>query len=93
MPALRSPRHPSTSRLTSKGQVTIPAHIRKFLGVTPHDRVTFLVRDGRVELLREQSIAATTAGMMKSKVGPLSPQEENAIFEQAMAEDADRLPD
>jgi bifunctional DNA-binding transcriptional regulator/antitoxin component of YhaV-PrlF toxin-antitoxin module len=70
--------------------VTIPAHIRKFLGVRPHDKVTFVVREGHVEVLPEESIAAATAGMMKSSVRPLSPQEENEIFEQAMADDADR---
>ena len=90
MTTTRVRRHPSTSSVTSKGQVTIPAHIRKFLGVRPHDKVTFLIRNGRVEVLPGQSIAAATAGMMKSDVLPMTPREENEIFERAMAEEADK---
>lgn len=37
-----------TTSLTSKGQVTIPVEIRRLLGLRPHDRVRFTVRDGQV---------------------------------------------
>lgn len=36
--------------LTTKGQVTIPVEVRRFLGVKPHDRVVFRISNGRVEI-------------------------------------------
>jgi len=36
--------------VTAKGQVTIPAEIRRLLGVGPHGRVAFIVEEGRVTL-------------------------------------------
>ena len=41
-------------RVTSKGQVTIPAHIRKGMGIERGSEVAFVRRpDGVVELVRE----------------------------------------
>ena len=46
------------SRITSKGQVTIPKHIRQVLGVKPGDRVAFeLLPDQRVVV---KPVLATT---------------------------------
>ena len=39
-------------RITVKGQVTIPRHVRRHLGVRPHDEVDFIVRDGNVVIER-----------------------------------------
>ena len=36
------------SKLTSKGQTTIPKEIRDYLSLEPGDRVLFLVKDGNV---------------------------------------------
>jgi AbrB family looped-hinge helix DNA binding protein len=36
------------SRLTTKGQTTIPKEIRDHLGLEPGDRVLFLLKDGSV---------------------------------------------
>ena len=41
-----------TSRLTSKGQATIPKAIRKELHLGAGDQISFQVRDGRVEIKR-----------------------------------------
>jgi hypothetical protein len=60
------------------------------LGVGPHDKVTFWIRDGHIEILPERSITSLTAGILKSDMPPLTPREENEIFEQAMAEEADK---
>lgn len=39
------------SRISSKGQVTIPADIRRKLGVSPSDQITFvLTEDEKVEI-------------------------------------------
>ncbi len=41
--------------LTSKGQVTIPKHVRDALGLLPGMPVEFLVHDGNAVLLRHAS--------------------------------------
>jgi AbrB family looped-hinge helix DNA binding protein len=42
-------------KLTSKGQVTIPQHIRRFLGIAPHSEVDFVIQDGKVVLSKADS--------------------------------------
>ncbi len=43
-------------KLTTKGQVTIPKHIRRFLGVAAHSEVEFRIRDGRVVVEKADSL-------------------------------------
>jgi antitoxin PrlF len=38
---------PASSKISSKGQVTLPREIRERLGLRTGDRVEFLVDDGR----------------------------------------------
>lgn len=38
------------SRVTVKGQTTIPIQIRRFLGISPHDLVSFNISEGKVFL-------------------------------------------
>lgn len=77
-----------TSRITSKGQVTIPAQIRHLLGLAPHDKVAFLVEAGQVVIAPASSVVARTAGMLKGEEPMLSPQEEKRAAEAAMAQEA-----
>ncbi len=44
-----------TSTLTSKGQVTIPAGMRKRLGLHPGDRIAFIVDGDEVRLVRREN--------------------------------------
>ncbi len=37
-------------QITSKGQITIPKHIRDFAGLQPHTEAEFVIEDGRVFL-------------------------------------------
>ena len=37
-----------TSRVSSKGQMTIPKTIRDYLEISAGDRLTFIIRDGEV---------------------------------------------
>lgn len=53
------------STLTSKGQVTIPANVRKQLGLRPGDRVGFIVEDGEVRLVRKESRIEAAFGICK----------------------------
>ena len=39
------------AKVMSKGQVTIPKNIRKALGISIGDRVTFIVEDGKVTVM------------------------------------------
>lgn len=41
-------------RVTIKGQVTIPRHIREKLGIRPNSDVNFLEEDGRVYLTTDK---------------------------------------
>jgi len=41
-------------KVTTKGQVTIPARIRGFLGVAPHGDVDFRIMGGNVVLIRQE---------------------------------------
>lgn len=40
-------------RVTTKGQVTIPQHIRIKLGITPATEIDFVEEDGRVFLVKK----------------------------------------
>jgi len=78
------------STLTRKSQVTVPAPVRLLLGIGPHDKVAFVVESGQVRLLPATSVVALTAGALKDAVPRLSPGEEKAAAEEAMAEEADK---
>ncbi|MCV2219382.1 AbrB/MazE/SpoVT family DNA-binding domain-containing protein [Thauera sp. Sel9] len=56
--------------LTSKGRITIPADIRRALGVSAHDRITFtLMRDGTVVLRAKNKSVQRLKGMLKPQRG------------------------
>jgi AbrB family looped-hinge helix DNA binding protein len=75
--------------LTRKVQITIPAHIRRLLGLSTKDRVAFLVSEGRVQIAPASSVVARTAGALKGDVAALPPREEKQAAEAAMAEEAE----
>ena len=54
-----------TSTLTSKGQVTIPADVRKRLGLHPGDPVAFIVEGNEVRLVRRESRIEAAFGICK----------------------------
>ena len=47
-------------RVTTKGQVTIPQHIREKMGITPHSEVDFIEEDGRVILVRRDQAVSVS---------------------------------
>ncbi len=58
------------STITSKGQVTIPAEVRKYLGVTATDKIAFVIDDQgtvRLRVPRYPTIASLrgAAGSLK----------------------------
>lgn len=55
----------STATLTSKGQITIPAVVRKALGLETGDRVEFIqVDSGRYELVAATLPASALRGLI-----------------------------
>jgi len=46
-----------TAKLTSKGQITVPLHIRKKLKLSEGDRVAFVEKGGTIELINSNDTA------------------------------------
>jgi antitoxin PrlF len=72
------------STITSKGQVTIPAEVRKYLGIKTNDKIGFVIDDEgvvRLRVLRYPTIASLrgTAGRLNK---PLSWQEIQKIAQE-----------
>lgn len=52
-------------RVTTKGQVTIPQHIREKLGITPAAEIDFIEEKGRVYLVKRKGGNITTRTFRK----------------------------
>ena len=78
------------TQVTRKGQVTVPAAIRKALGIKKGDKVAFSLTDitKRQATIRPvRSVVEMTFGALASDAPMLSPQEEHEAFEQGAAEE------
>ncbi|PKO21458.1 MAG: hypothetical protein CVU38_14610 [Chloroflexi bacterium HGW-Chloroflexi-1] len=74
--------------LTSKGQVTVPAEVRRLLRVGPADKIVFRVTEGRVELQPAPMTLEATFGAVK----PLNrPEDFTALRETAIAEHVEKV--
>ncbi len=62
-------KHTNTSVVTRKGQITIPADIRKALNIEEGDRMIFQRQIGSIQLL-------TVAEFVRRTAGSLAPEEE-----------------
>lgn len=81
MPELRA-------RISSKGQVTVPAEVRRLLGISGRgDYIAFIVDDGEVRLIRRRSVVEETAGAVRVEGPPLTAEELRVAAEIAIAED------
>jgi AbrB family looped-hinge helix DNA binding protein len=67
--------------------VTIPAELRKALGLREGDRVTFRLAEEEVRITRSESVTVRTAGMFRSKGPPLTIEQLREATEIAIAED------
>jgi antitoxin PrlF len=74
--------------VTRKGQVTIPADIRRALGIKEGDKIAFVVEDNQVKLTKKGSVVEQTAGLMRNDLPKLTPQEEHEAAAQGIAEEA-----
>lgn len=78
------------STVTSKGQVTIPKHLRDRLGIVPGEQVIFSLEDDEIRIARSVSIVERTAGALKPPPGVIVPdtaEEMRRMAEEAIAED------
>ena len=73
--------------VTRKGQITIPAEIRRALSIKEGDKVAFELVNGHVLMTPRGSVVERTAGALKSDAPLLSVEEERAAAERAIAED------
>lgn len=63
---------PAEAKITSKGQITLPSHVRKRLKVGPGDKVVFVERsDGEVTVRSRLGTLADMKGMLRGKVSRL----------------------
>lgn len=56
-----------SSRLTTKGQATIPKPVRDFLGLAPHDPVSFEITDGAVLVRSGKTTVLDFKGFLRAK--------------------------
>ena len=78
--------------VTRKGQITIPAEIRRALSINEGDKVLVAFDDGQVRLERYGGVAERTAGMLREyAVFPVPTDEEvSEFFEQGVADEVAR---
>jgi AbrB family looped-hinge helix DNA binding protein len=74
--------------VTRKGQVTVPAEIRRELELKEGDKVAFVLDEGEVRLVRTTSVVERTAGALKSRKPPLTGEELREAAERAIAQEA-----
>jgi antitoxin PrlF len=72
-----------TATLTNKGQVTIPADVRKRLGLHPGDRIAFVIEHDAVRLLREENRVEAAFGICKPTKSLSLEQMEHVIKDRA----------
>ncbi|MGA2252376.1 AbrB/MazE/SpoVT family DNA-binding domain-containing protein [Terracidiphilus sp.] len=76
------------AKITSKGQITLPAELRKALGVGPGDGVIFLPAENGSFRVRRTSTLADLAGRVPWSGSPVPVEEmKNAIGEYLSAQD------
>ena len=56
--------------ITKRGQVTIPAEVRRLLGVKPRDKVVFEIEDDQVRLAPAKFTLETAYGSIKPTKRP-----------------------
>ncbi len=57
MTPVRSEKAPKFSRVTARGQITIPAELRRVTGIGPSDSVEFVLEGRRIVMTKVQPIA------------------------------------
>lgn len=74
--------------ITSQGQVTIPAEVRRILGVSKHDKVTFIIEGDGVRLIPTRFTFESAFGSIPAIPGMSADFDEE--IEAAMSDEVDR---
>jgi AbrB family looped-hinge helix DNA binding protein len=83
-----SPMHETVTTVTRKGRITLPAGIRKALGISRGDKVVLSLEDDAVRLKRTESVTAQTAGSLHTEQPALPADEERQAAEEAIAQES-----
>lgn len=75
------------STVTQRGQVTLPAEVRRLLGVGPKDKVAFTIEDGRVGVVPARLSLKAVFGSVRPAT---STEDLQAISRAAKEEKAER---
>lgn len=78
------------STITSKGQVTVPAEVRKRLGITRGEKIAFLIEGDDVRLKPVRYTLESVFGSVPALPGQETDDFEDQI-EEAMEEEAERI--
>lgn len=77
-----------TTTVTQRGQVTLPAKVRRLLGVSPKDKVVFRVESGSIQVQKPAFTLESAFGSVK----PLQrPENFKKIIREAKEEHAEKL--
>ena len=77
----------ATSKITAKGQTTIPIEVREFLKLKPGDRIRYVRNNGVIELRAKTGRAIDLAGMFYDpKRKPLTIEEMDTGMADAIAD-------
>ena len=75
-----------TTTLTQRGQVTVPAEVRRLLGLKPRDKVTFTIAEGEVRLKPVAYSLESAYGSVKPSRKPEDFDELSRLARDARAE-------
>ena len=78
------------SRITAKGQTTLPRQVRAALDVQPGDQLRYVVLDGEVRLLKARPVAALAGMLVQPGQGTVSLDEMEAAVAAGAADRAGR---
>ena len=76
------------TRITSKGQVTVPVAIRRALDIKPRDRIAFTLEGGVATLRKAESVVDKLAGSVPYDGPPLDFKKLREEFARDMARNA-----
>lgn len=76
------------SKVTRKGQVTIPAQARREMNIEAGDQVAFVMDGGKLEIERATAWVTQTAGILRGMGPVLTAEELDEAAEQAWADEA-----
>ncbi len=71
------------SKITGKGQTTIPIEVREKLDLKPGDRVSYHVEDGRVVISKKRSIMELAGILHDPNRKPISVEEMDDVIQKS----------